>query len=66
MTMELETWTRLNILWERMLRLSDDALRATRQQDADNFWHCVDQQRAIVREALTIKTAQEARAARRR
>ena len=61
MTMSPDAWGRLNEMWEVMLRLSDDALQASRQQDADAFWRCVERQQQLVRQALTIKAAQQAR-----
>lgn len=61
MTMDPDTWGRLTAMWETMLRLSDDALRAARQQDADVFWRCVERQQEIVREALFIRAARAPR-----
>ena len=56
-----ETWARLHEMWERMLRLSDDALKASRQQDADVFWRTVERQQEILRDALILKAARTRR-----
>lgn len=59
--MDRDTWLRLHDLWEQMLRLSDEGLRAIRQEDADVFWRCLEQQRGILQEAVRIREREELR-----
>lgn len=59
--MDRDSWLRLNELWEQMLRLSDEGLRAVRQEDADVLWRCMEQQRATLQEATRIKEREELR-----
>ncbi len=56
-----DTWRRLHGLSETLLRLSDEALRAAGQQDADVYWRCLERQQEVVREALLIRAAQQRR-----